>query len=365
MITYIPLYIHPDKYLTRTRWELLPGLWFERISNTLKEQITKMDSSTFGTNSITYGDPSYVSRIHDHKYPKLTFDPNYAVRIHDRKYKKGLHKRLAEEGKAIPHISPHLDDEVFFDSIHLAKLILISLILQQNFIFTLGHPYHFFESRATSRKTYKHMRRWLIGGDYRTEEILPRVARALPVRETEKINRKKLARTISSLERYYRPFTWSHDRLSVALTSLWSALVNPYIEQTFLSFTIILEALLSTRSHEITHTLSERAAVLLGRTPEQRVDIYDKVNRLYNRRSSIVHGKGVPKKGKPKERLLISTKIIALPFTELVELTDLSLRIIDATINESELIYIIQSNKKESKIKKDLHSFYTRKLLCR
>lgn len=271
-ITYIPLYIHPTTYLPLTRWELLPGLWLEKISNKLKEKIKKIDKPT---HKVVWEHPDYAVRIYNHKFPKLTFNPNYAVRINDDKYTKGLEKRLKEEGKKIPDI-PKDFEKVYHESIHLAKLILISLVLQQKFIFTLGHAYHFIENEIKSRKTYHYYGHMVIGKDYRTEGVSI-MAQALPLRGIKKINRNKLSRTITSLERYYRPYTWEADRLSVALTNLWYALTNINIDQAFLNFTIILEALLSTEKHEITHMLSERAAALLGRTPKQRMDIYYKV----------------------------------------------------------------------------------------
>ncbi|TPG92425.1 hypothetical protein EEL32_01465 [Brevibacillus laterosporus] len=58
----------------------------------------------------------------------------------------------------------------------------------------------------------------------------------------------------------------------------------------------MLETLLSTSSSEITHKISERAARMIGETPEKRIEIYNTVKKVYKIRSSIVHGSTIDKK---------------------------------------------------------------------
>ena len=51
-----------------------------------------------------------------------------------------------------------------------------------------------------------------------------------------------------------------------------------------------LEVLFGLQGGELTHKLSVRAAHLLGDSGEERLAVYESVQRLYNERSRIVHG---------------------------------------------------------------------------
>jgi hypothetical protein len=63
-----------------------------------------------------------------------------------------------------------------------------------------------------------------------------------------------------------------------------------------MSLVIILEALLSTGTSGITRQISERAATLIGQSPENRRHIRREIKKLYNLRSQITHGDLEPKK---------------------------------------------------------------------
>jgi hypothetical protein len=201
----------------------------------------------------------------------------------------------------------------------------------------------------------------------RRTEVCYDPAYHLPRRKIERINRNKLKSTVKAFERYFSPYIFEIDRLSVALSNLWNALVSSDLAQTYVSLTIIFEALLSTRPYEITHMLSERAAILIGRSPTERIKIYEDVKELYRVRSKILHGGGVPKKGPLKrgDSLVVSTKFTTVPFAKLTRLADLSFRLIEAAINDPELMSIIHSNKAERGITDELHPYYTKKLLSR
>ena len=160
-------------------------------------------------------------------------------------------------------------------------------------MFWLSKSYCFIENIHGSRKTYVDAHSYMS----RQTEVCYAPAYHLPQRKIERINRNKLKSTVRAFQRYFSPYNFKIDRLSVALSNLWSALVSRYLDQTYVSLTIIFEALLSTRRHEITHMLSERAAILIGRSPTERIEIYEEVIKLYALRSKIIHGGGVPKKG--------------------------------------------------------------------
>ncbi|UCE55653.1 MAG: hypothetical protein JSV31_09460 [Desulfobacterales bacterium] len=119
------------------------------------------------------------------------------------------------------------------------------------------------------------------------------------------------------------------DRLSVGLSSLWNALINRNLAQAYLNLFIIFESLLSTRGFEITHMLSERAALLIEKKADRRVQVYKDMKKLYNLRSKIVHGKTVSKKGPITwESFVVSTKFTNVPISNLKHLFDLSFRLI-------------------------------------
>ena len=57
-----------------------------------------------------------------------------------------------------------------------------------------------------------------------------------------------------------------------------------------------LESLLSSGSSELTHRLSERAAVCAAHSGKERVDLYNVVKSAYRIRSAVMHGDKIPKK---------------------------------------------------------------------
>lgn len=54
-----------------------------------------------------------------------------------------------------------------------------------------------------------------------------------------------------------------------------------------------LECLFSTGSTEIVHKISERVAVLLGKTADEKIEIFDFVKKAYNYRSTVIHGSAI------------------------------------------------------------------------
>lgn len=106
-----------------------------------------------------------------------------------------------------------------------------------------------------------------------------------------KITAPALRLVFSILEDYYRPTGWLGDRVGVALGALWAFLSDPPPELGFISLVTVLEALLGTGgSNEITHQISERVAIVLGKTGEQRFQLYRKTKEIYAFRSKISHG---------------------------------------------------------------------------
>ena len=69
------------------------------------------------------------------------------------------------------------------------------------------------------------------------------------------------------------------------------------LQDRLLDYAIALEILYRPGKSEVTYTLGTRAAWLLGKKPEQRRTVFDKITRFYGVRSVIVHG-STTKKGK-------------------------------------------------------------------
>jgi len=288
-----------------SRWELLPGLWIEKIPKKIKQKIEEIESQ--------------------HSLQKR-YKPNYGIRIENDKYIKGLTTRLSDEGKTIPEI-PENVDRILYDAKHLAELIIISLILQKGFGFYFSDSYSFEKDTSNPKRfTYQ----W-VGTDLnQIRECLVLLLSYFPHRRSKKINRKNFASTIVLLERYFRPFTWTVDRLSVALSSFWSAIIANNLVQAYLNLTIMLESL----------------------------------KLVYSQRSKIVHGDGVPKKGMLTwDSYIFSTKLSIVPHSLMKKIVDYSFNLLVAIINNKEIMRVIQSDQKEGTINEELDSIYLKLLM--
>ena len=339
IINYVPIAITVTSFMPLSKWELLPGLWLEKINKEIRQKIIEFE---------------FQHSLHKN------YKPNYAIRIENDKYTKGLVTRLSEEGKTIPK-APKTVDPILAEAKHLAELITISLILQKGFGFYFSNSYSF-EKNTSGKKRFAYQ---LLCVDLnQTQECLRPLLSTFPLRKSQKINRKMLASTIVILERYFRPFTWSVDRLSVALSNFWNAIIANNLAQSFLNLTIMLECLLSTTRNEITHIISERAAILLGKSATHRMDIYRDFKLIYSQRSKIVHGDGVPKKGTITwDSYMISTKFSIVPHNFIKKLVDYSFQLLLTIINNQEIMKVMQSDQKEGKINAELDSIYLKLLM--
>lgn len=86
------------------------------------------------------------------------------------------------------------------------------------------------------------------------------------------------------------------------------------LEDRVLDIAVALEVLYGLDSGELTHKLSTRAAHLLGREPERRVEVFDAVGRLYGARSRIVHGGGSTKPSKRRNNREDAEQVAQLGF---------------------------------------------------
>lgn len=83
------------------------------------------------------------------------------------------------------------------------------------------------------------------------------------------------------------------DALSLAtwrLSRSFTRLGGWELQDRILDYAIALEILYGLDSSELTYKLGTRAAYLLGKNPEKRREIFERVTEFYGMRSSIVHG---------------------------------------------------------------------------
>ena len=80
------------------------------------------------------------------------------------------------------------------------------------------------------------------------------------------------------------------NRISKVLYFLQAARSNSDLAIKIVEYCTCLEALFSTSSAELSHQLSERIALFLGDSVEERRDIFSKIKEAYGIRSTIVHG---------------------------------------------------------------------------
>lgn len=213
----------------------------------------------------------------------------------------------------------------------------MSLILLQRFRFVVGGSYDLEAERTGFRvRSY---------APSPVQEVSYFSVRAIPLSSRPVIDRARLRRIALLLDPYYRGGLWQIDRMAVALSSLWAGICTPFPDQTFLSLTTVLEALLGDRGGEITHKLAERAAALMSGTRSQRPLHYRAVKGLYDIRSRIVHGDAHTKKGIINwDSFHISAKSAIVPVTKLDELARVVNQVIHAVLSRRELLAIIQNS---------------------
>jgi hypothetical protein len=80
-------------------------------------------------------------------------------------------------------------------------------------------------------------------------------------------------------------------RVDNAMSYFFYAWRSYYMEHVCLNLAIVLESLFSPNSqHEIAHRIAFNASSFVGRTSDERGEVYDVIKRFYAVRSRIVHG---------------------------------------------------------------------------
>lgn len=81
-----------------------------------------------------------------------------------------------------------------------------------------------------------------------------------------------------------------HDRLTRALYFLQAARAASYLPERVAYSCTCFESLVSTSASELAHQVAERVAILIGKDPDECVEIYRNLKRAYDTRSKLVHG---------------------------------------------------------------------------
>jgi len=82
----------------------------------------------------------------------------------------------------------------------------------------------------------------------------------------------------------------NRTRIGRALNLFFEGLHLP-IQHSFLSMCLVLETIFTVEDVEITYQFSTRLANIIGKTFDQRKDIFEKARKVYRERSNIVHGR--------------------------------------------------------------------------
>ena len=329
----VPVYLEPHQRLGLTRCEVIPGVTLSKMPDNLRSVLDDALSRTV---------------------PRL-FRANYVILADVDKYAGALRRRIRASGDEVPappttdlSLSPN---QWLVSADDLTRQILVSLILLQRFRFIVGGLYDV-ELGRTGFRVQSYVNRPI-------QEVSYVAARAIPLSLRETVDLRKLRRIALLLDPYYRGGLWQTDRMGVALSSLWTGICTPFPHHTFLSLTIVLEALLSDGGTEITHKLAERAAALVSRTRTQRPVVYGAVKALYNIRSKVVHGSAHFKKGVMNwDSFVVTAKMANVPVTKLGELGDLVSRLINAVLARPDLLAIIQKRRPEAKTTEALDEFF-------
>ena len=105
---------------------------------------------------------------------------------------------------------------------------------------------------------------------------------------------------------------WSHfksddrETLEMAVNRLSSSIYRNrgrfWLQDRILDAAICLEVMYQLQPPEITNKLATRAAHLLEKDPDKRIEIFDQVGAFYNARSKIAHGDKGKRQGKRKKK---------------------------------------------------------------
>jgi len=276
----------------------------------------------------------------------------HVIWIEERSYLRNVRARVSSDGGTL-----RADDLVCIEPLTIARQAILAVFLVSPAYFSIGGVYTF-ERCVVSARDH------CTGGAPIAGETLSRTLRNVLMWKSPAVwNVVSPSRVMAMLDRYFRCGIWSVDRMALALRSMWSSLCTPFPEQSFLGFMTALESLLLTQSTEITHTLAERVAALVGRTAQERIEAYGQTKRLYKTRSQLIHGKAFPKRGTFNARsLYVSSKEANIPIDQLHSALALSLSVLRGVLVNPTLLRLMQARQSEGKINENIDDFFLGRL---
>lgn len=317
-ISYVPVIAHYIDHLPRKSWTFAPGV-------TLMARTRQLTS------------------ILDSKSGQKLLRGTYFVRCDHRWYLPAATKRLTRVFQLKD------GDHTDFYPRHVAKNVLLALLIAapSSRFRIAGH--------ITGDEEDGHFRAKYVSGG-REEDV-----HCLGDRESDESNVRSAAmRYFKSLEPYFlsaqngQTRRTLRDRIAVGAQGIWTAASIPNPDAALISYTMVLEALLSTAETELAAQVSQRVALLLASTPDDRIAKYRSVKKLYNMRSKLVHGAGIASK---KFKANVHPTLTYVDNEALREMGGLAIGVIRSVLNDPKLYGACQSKKSE-----DLEEFFLTQL---
>jgi len=328
----VPAYLFPEKLAITKGRQIIPGVTICSLTGPWKEEIL-----------------SHLNRLKTHQFE---FHPTHIIRIRTDDYKKEVVSRIRRDGSEFDAKNLRL---VEYNGI--SKQLMLSLMLASGLKFKFRGCFHF---RADSGETMGY-RMTSFGNSplYAASDLVWGAAYKAQLR-TEWTQASRIALKV---DRYFRSGVWWSDRLSMGIQYFWNALCSSIPEQAFLSLMSGLESVLSTQRTEITHLLSERVAIILGKGRISRLRIYKQMKKLYGIRSELVHGKAFTRRGKQTtESLIVSAKYSNVPHSAMGELVNITGSVIKCLLSRPTYLRIVQTKRNEDKTSQELDTYFLKQL---
>jgi Apea-like HEPN len=336
---WFPCYLQPISVFNFGQWEVRPGLTAGPILASEKAVWDSVSKSPF----------------------KESFEPNFLVRIDKDIFEKAVIERLRGQSHDIDRwleeIPPELRDDLPWIPDDLFRWIIVSMSLCRTFdqIVTPAARYYFQKGDKQDEL--------ISSGCVATHAAYDRsFYTQVPHHpgEAGPLDSIILDKVATTIELYYQPILRRHDPVSVALNSFWAFLFSRFADQAYMSLVIILEALLSTSASGITRQISERAATLVGQSPQDSRSIAKAIRKLYQLRSQIAHGDLELKKGPIKwDKTAITATMTIVSIPMLKDMASYSVAVLRRMIESEEVMSAMDKPKRERK--RSLDKFFSPK----
>lgn len=318
---------------TITRLKIIDGVWVENADRKL---------GLFVKNQV------------DDLPVQLLFSITHVISILKAEYESALEARVVDEGGV--YVPPR-----FLDVEALAKQAVVGLSLSSGVSFTFRGFFTVSRTGVQGHYTYKN-RAYSHGRESRVSDHM-RYA-GVPDSGNVEVNSSELKKIVRLIDPYYRSGIYRVDRISMALGHYFEALLSLSPVHTFVGFAMVLESLLSTGSAEVTHTLSERVALLLDSIPVYREQRYREVKALYAIRSKLVHGSSYLKKGRvTTESLFMSARNQNIPESKLEQMKSVAIQTLNKVLGDQELFASLSGPGSESATDKKVDAYFLKRLM--